>query len=47
MPNTIYIENLNIKRGKKVVIENLDFSATKGDIVALVAPNGTGKTTFF
>lgn len=42
---SVFIENMTIKRGKKKIIDALDLSIVGGEIVALVAPNGTGKTT--
>lgn len=42
---SVFIENMTIKRGKKKIIDDLDLSIMGGEIVALVAPNGTGKTT--
>lgn len=42
---SVLIENMTIKRGMKKIIDNLDLSIMDGEVVALVAPNGTGKTT--
>lgn len=39
--------NVSIAYKDKVVLENLNFSANKGEIVGVAAPNGTGKTTMF
>jgi len=40
------IENLTSGFLKKEVLKNLNFTAGEGEIIGLVAPNGTGKTTF-
>ncbi len=33
--------------GKRTVVQNVDFSAKRGEIVGLLGPNGAGKTTIF
>ncbi len=42
----IRIENLNKKYGNNIVLENLDFTLKKGEIVSLMGYSGVGKTTF-
>ena len=37
--------NLSVSRGTRVVIKNLDFQLSQGDIVCLTGENGSGKTT--
>lgn len=39
------ITNLSFAFGKKTVIENLSLELNKGEILALMAPSGYGKTT--
>lgn len=39
------IENLSKSFGLKTLFENITFGVSKGDKTALVAPNGTGKST--
>lgn len=39
------VENLSKSFGEKVLFEQLTFGISKGDKTALVAPNGTGKST--
>ena len=39
------IEKINKKFSKKIVLNNVSFSVTTGEIVALVGRNGSGKTT--
>lgn len=44
---SIIIKDLSIERGKKIIVDKLNFEANSGEIIGLIAPNGTGKTTFF
>ena len=37
--------NLSVSRGTRVVIKNLDFQLSQGDIVCLTGENGSGKST--
>ena len=39
------IQNVTKKYGKKVIIENENFSVYKGDILGFIGPNGAGKST--
>ena len=41
------VENLTMKFGGLVAIDNLSFSADKDKITSIIGPNGAGKTTFF
>lgn len=45
--NFLSIENLTLHYGDKIVFDHIDFYINKGDKIALVAKNGTGKTTLF
>lgn len=38
-------ENLFAGYGKKVVVENVNISGIKGQVVCFLGPNGAGKTT--
>ena len=42
--NYLRAENINKRYGDRVLFENLTFSIEKGDKIALIAKNGTGKT---
>ena len=44
---TLEIKNLSISYGDFEVLKDVSFHLEKGQIVGLVAPNGTGKTTLF
>ena len=41
----IEINNLNKKFGKLEVLKNVNLSCKKGQCIALIGPNGCGKTT--
>ena len=41
----IEINNLNKKFGKLEVLKNINLSCNKGECIALIGPNGCGKTT--
>lgn len=41
----IDIEGLHFAYGKNVVLEDLDFQIQRGELVAMLGPNGVGKTT--
>ena len=39
--------NLSVRYGRNTVLKNINLSINKGEIVTIVGPNGSGKTTFF
>ncbi|MFS0688415.1 ABC transporter ATP-binding protein [Sporosarcina sp. 179-K 8C2 HS] len=41
------LSNVSIAYNEKVVLDQLDLTASKGEIIGVAAPNGTGKTTMF
>jgi len=45
MISYLQVENLNKRFGEKLLLENITFSINKDQKVALIAKNGTGKTT--
>ena len=45
MPSYLQIENISKSYGPKVLFKGIDFNINEGDKVALIAPNGTGKTS--
>ena len=44
--NGIQVKNLVKRFGLKTVLQDLDFTVEPGEFVALIGPNGSGKTTF-
>lgn len=45
MTHAIQVQGLRKRFGKKVVVDDLDFSVSRGEVFALLGPNGAGKTT--
>lgn len=45
MPSFLQIENISKSYGPKVLFKNIAFNINEGDKIALIAPNGTGKTS--
>lgn len=45
MPSYLQVENISKSYGPKILFENISFNINEGDKIALVAPNGTGKTS--
>lgn len=41
----IHVKNITHSFGDKLILEDVSFSLERGEIIGLVAPNGTGKTT--
>lgn len=44
---TLEVKNLSVSYGDFEVLKDVSFHLEKGQIIGLVAPNGTGKTTMF
>jgi len=42
---TLSIQNLSVKKGGLVILENINFDVESGSYVSIVGPNGSGKTT--
>ena len=46
MPNSMLnVENIYLRFGKKIILENVNFDAFKGEIICLLGPSGCGKTS--
>ena len=45
MPSFLQIDNISKSYGPKVLFDHIGFNINEGDKIALVAPNGTGKTS--
>ena len=45
MPSYLQVENISKSYGPKILFEDISFNINEGDKIALVAPNGTGKTS--
>ena len=46
LQSLVNVKNLTKKFGKKIVLEGVNLKINAGDRIALLAPNGYGKTTF-
>ena len=45
MASYLQIENISKSYGPKVLFDRIGFNVNEGDKIALIAPNGTGKTS--
>jgi len=43
--NIIEVKNLNLSYGAEEILHGISFSIKKGEIVAIIGPNGSGKTS--
>jgi zinc transport system ATP-binding protein len=43
--NVVELEDVTVKFGNNVILENVSMKVEKGDVVGIVGPNGGGKTT--
>ena len=44
---SIVVENLGFSYGTRVILNHIDFQAKEGEVLALLGPNGVGKSTLF
>jgi zinc transport system ATP-binding protein len=47
MPNVLEVERLSVALGRTVVFRELTFAVAAGDSLAIIGPNGSGKTVLF
>lgn len=47
MPNLLELNEVTKSFGGLVAVKNLSFHAAEGDVLGLIGPNGSGKTTVF
>ena len=41
----VKLENASVEKNKKILVKNISFEVKQGEIVTLIGPNGSGKTT--
>ena len=47
LQEVIKFENITLSFGKRIILENLNFSINQGEIIGILGPNGVGKSTIF
>ncbi len=47
MSTILSVENLHVAFGSRIIIDGLTFSVNAGDSLAIIGPNGSGKTALF
>ncbi len=47
MDSILDVRNVAKRYGVKTVVDNVSFTATKGECLGIIGPNGAGKTTLF
>ena len=45
--NSLIAKGLHKKYGSRMVVNNVDISVNRNEVVGLLGPNGAGKTTTF
>lgn len=45
--NILKVEDLSVEFDGQKILENINFSVNRGDVMAVVGPNGSGKTVMF
>jgi iron complex transport system ATP-binding protein len=44
-PNFLELQNVNVARGERIVLQNINLTIAAGEHVAILGPNGCGKST--
>ncbi len=47
MPHILEVEGLSVQFGRTAVLRDLSFAVSAGDALAIIGPNGSGKTVLF
>jgi len=45
--NFLKLEKISLKFGKKIILDNLNITLNKGQVLGLLGPNGVGKSSIF
>lgn len=43
--NILSVENLHVRMGQRLILDDISFSVKEGEIIGIIGPNGCGKTT--
>jgi len=47
LSNVLEVERLSVRFGRRTILRDLSFTAAAGDALAIIGPNGSGKTVLF